>query len=196
MAMAPNNPFENDSTDPFPGTPVQAKSSKSIWLWVLGIVTALGLLSVMACCGGGYWAINKTMQVLADDLSGKLIGNAVVEEHIGEIKSVSGDLGSTFTEIKAHAEAGEVGQPPLVFSIEGSNGSGKLQIRNDADGSPEEVKLVMEDGSEYPIDIGTPLLETGPDGVSELEEFSEIDIDLGESVETLPTAESQESDLP
>ncbi|MGB7346289.1 MAG: hypothetical protein WBD20_18875 [Pirellulaceae bacterium] len=192
MSMAPNNPFENNQQDSFPGTSVQPKKGKNVWLIVLAIVGGLGLLSVMVCCGVGYWGYSKGTQMVADELQGQLTGNAVIEEHIGEINSVSMNLSAVIEEAKKQQEAGDQGAPPsMVFDIEGSKGSGRILMNNEPGGQPSEVELVMADGSRHTIPLDSPLFQPGDPGMPEPEDFENIEIDMGEPTETLEPATVQ-----
>lgn len=183
MSTGPNNPFETNQQDPLPGTPVQPKKGKSVWLWVLGIVGGLGLLGLIVCCGGAYWGYNKSTQMVADELKGKLAGNAVIEEQIGEISTVAVNLSAVIEEAKKQQEAGGEGAPPsLVFDIEGSKGSGRILMKEDP-GQSSEVDLVMSDGSRFTIPLDSPLFQAGDAVMAEPEEFDEMDIDLGEPTE-------------
>ncbi|QDT13881.1 hypothetical protein [Planctomycetes bacterium K23_9] len=185
MSMAPNNPFESNQPGSSNGGPVQPKKTNT-WLWVFGIIGGLGLLAVMVCCGVGYYGYSKGTQMVADEMKGQLAGNAVIEENIGEINSMSMNLSAVIEEAKKQQEAGNDGAPPsMVFDIEGSKGSGRILMKNEPGGQPNEVELVMADGSRHTIPLESPLFQAEP------EEFDDMDIDLGEPAETLEPATVQ-----
>jgi hypothetical protein len=183
MSMAPNNPFENNQQDPLPGTPVRPNQGKSVWLWVLAIVGGLGLLAVIVCCGLGYYGYSAGTAMVAEEIKGQLTGHPTIEEHIGEISSVSMNLGAVIEEAKKQQEAGDQGAPPsMVFDIEGSKGSGRILMRQQAGGQTDEVELVMADGTRHTIALDSPLFQP------ETEDFDDLDIDLGEPTESLEPA--------
>ena len=160
MSMPQDNPFKKTDDPIYVDAPPQ-KSSKKGCLIGCGIAGFLGLL---VCCGGAAYfgikgpaliadAVNTAM---AEQLQGKLSGDPSVQQQIGEIQSLEFDFTKMIEAAQKASEAGE--EPPLAFRIQGSAGSGMVYIVQDKS-VPNGVgiksgKLVMDDGTEYPLDAG------------------------------------------
>lgn len=173
MSTGPDNTFNNPNDgNQFSGQQAPPKKSNT-WVWVLGVIGVVGLLTVMLCCGGLYFAYQKGTQVLGEQLKPELEGNAVIVEHIGEIESLQMNLTDLVAEVQKHQEENRSGDPPqLLFDIEGTKGSGKVTMNtNPGSGRPTNVVLITEDGERHEIDLGAPDLDI---------EFEPGDIDMGE----------------
>jgi hypothetical protein len=164
MSMAPNNPFENSQNDQvFGESPAPKKSGKGC---LIGCGIA-GLVCVLLCCGGVLMFGQFISTTLATEYQRQLEGNPVVVEHIGEIDSLDVDWMTTWSKTMEEAEKQQQGQQGsdamLVFNIEGSKGSGQIILVPDEGGGDgpgmNSAKLVMPDGSEYPIATGVEEME-------------------------------------
>ena len=150
MSNNPNNPFDvNQPNQGYAqGGPVQKKSNT--WLWVLGILGALGVVGALVCCGGSFFAYKAGTGMIAEAFKEQLSGNPVIEEHIGTIDSMNLNLSAT-------GEYGQSSPGSMAFDISGSKGSGTILIKQQpgADGQPGigSAELVMPDGSRHSIDI-------------------------------------------
>ena len=150
MSNNPNNPFDDNQPNQgnAQGAPPQKKSN--VWLWVLGIIGVLAVGGAVFCCGGGYFAYRAGTGMMADIFKEQLVGNPVIEEHIGTIESMSMNLGAT-------TENAENSPGSIAFDIGGSKGSGTILIQQQqgADGQPGigSAELILEDGSRHAIDI-------------------------------------------
>ena len=177
MSMAPNNPFDtpNDGNQ-YPNQQAPPPKGSNTWLWVFGILGAIGIVGMMVCCGGMYFAYQQGTQFVGEELKNQLAGNPTIEENIGEIQTVSMNFSDLVAEVQKHQEEGREGPPPqLLYDIEGTKGKGKILLRQDpATGQPVPSELVMEDGTRHEIDIEGGLFQ--PD-------FDPEDIDLGEAAE-------------
>ncbi|NND97995.1 MAG: hypothetical protein HKN47_11765 [Pirellulaceae bacterium] len=184
MSMAPNNPFDNPQQDSLSQQPVKQKKGGSVWVWIFAIVGVLGLVGVMVCCGGGYFAYRQGTAFLADEIKVKLDGNPVIEENIGEIESMSMNFSAVVEEAQKQQEQGNNEAPPsLVFDIEGTKGSGRVLVRQDPSGQPDALELIMSDGTRHKIELESPLFT--PEEF-EVEGFDPTDIDMGEPVDLTP----------
>tara|TARA_R110002049_G_scaffold4601_4_gene31955 strand:+ start:231782 stop:232312 length:531 start_codon:yes stop_codon:yes gene_type:complete len=175
MSNNPNNPFDDNQPNQgyAQGGPPQKKSNT--WLWVLGILGALGLVGALVCCGGTFFAYKAGTGMMAEAFKSQLADNPVIEEHIGTIDSMSMSLGKT-------SEYAESSPGSLAFDISGAKGSGTVLIKQQpgADGQPGigSAELIMSDGSRHAIEI---------DGGSAIID-DDFKIDLGE-----PDAEPAEN---
>ncbi len=189
MATGPNNPFQNTQPGQPLNDPQVPKQGSSVWLWILAIIGGIGLITVIVCCGVGYWGYSKGTQMVADELKSQISDHPVIEEHIGEVQSVQMNLGAVVEEAKKQQESGDQGPPPsMVFDIKGSKGSGRILMRNEPGGQPTSVDLVLDDGSRHTIDLDQPLFQPGDAGVPEPEPLEDFDIDLGEPTDSLEPA--------
>jgi hypothetical protein len=118
------------------GAPPPRKSSK-LWLWLLlglgGIVVA-----GVVCCGAiGMWGMGAVNNLMTKGMQAELGGNPVIQEHIGEIQSVS----VNFAETQKMQGQGQ-GQDAAVMDIKGSKGQGQLLMTPVPGGEPKvELKL-------------------------------------------------------
>ena len=160
MSMPQDNPFKKSDDPIYVDGPPQ-KSSKKGCLIGCGIV---GLIGMLVCCGGvAYFGVRGPAMLeglvnesLAVDLQPKLAADPSVQEQIGEIQTLTFDFTKTIENAQKAAESG--GDPPMAFRIQGSAGSGMVYIVQDkaAKGGLgiKSGTLVMDDGSEYPLDAG------------------------------------------
>lgn len=97
-------------------------------------------------------AVNKA---IASQVRSSLVGEPNIESQIGKIESLEFDFTLTFEEAQKANQTGQ--EPPLVFRIRGSKGSGKILILQDPSGNDQlTIKsgtLIMQDGSEYPLEV-------------------------------------------
>jgi hypothetical protein len=88
-----------------------------------------------------------------------------VQQQIGDIQSLEFDFTKTIENAQKASESGE--EPRMAFRIQGSKGSGVVLIENDpgsADGAGiKSGTLVMDDGTEYPLDMETIRSESATD---------------------------------
>jgi hypothetical protein len=131
------------------GAPPPPRQSKW-WLWLLlGAVGALLLLAV--CCGGvAMWGMSTANSVIGQTLRDEVSDSPVVQEHLGDIESLSVNYTQSGEETQKRG-----GGNVLVVDTKGSKASGKLiveQSRNPQPGSIfSKVDLRMPDGKEYSV---------------------------------------------
>ncbi len=184
MSTTPNDPFGNPPSAG-PGQPHGQASN--VWIWVLGILGVLGVGGALVCCGGGYALYRAGTGVVAEVFKQQLSGNPVIEEHIGEIKSLTMNLTKT-------SQESENSNGGLVFDIEGSKASGAILIRKDNSGGGTDIEsavLILADGSRHDV----PLEHFGD--VEDFEiDLGDVDLgvpdDLGDSDTGVPGLEIQE----
>ena len=181
MATAPNDPFQNSNADPSYGSQNydQQTPKKSNKGCLIGCSIA-GVVGLLLCCGVVGVGAMYGMSAFGEIVKAELDGNPVIVEHIGEIESVDFSFGGTAGAAEDNPGAGNA----LVFDIKGDKGSGQVVIVQDKTGqSPiESAKLVLPDGSELPLDLGS-----GPSDVEAM------DFDLDEMIES---GEVQTNDAP
>jgi len=148
MSNNPHNPF--DDHRPHQGyapSPMEQRKS-NVWLWVLGAIGVLTILVALICCGGGYFAYQASTGFMAELFKDQLVGNPVIEEHIGTIDSMSMNLGKT-------SEYAQGSPGTIAFDISGPKGSGVILIRQESGigGEPGigSAELIMADGSRHPV---------------------------------------------
>jgi hypothetical protein len=145
-----------------PPPPQQQSSSTVIWIVVLVIVLVI-VLPVLAvavlflgCCGLMGFGAFAAFQVPAEAVKQQYANHPVIQEHIGEIQSVSINLGATGQEQQKSADDGGAtpGSTLMVFDIRGSKGSGQI-IAEQQPGDPpgqafSKATLRMPQG-EFPL---------------------------------------------
>lgn len=143
-----------DSPNPYAaqmGTPPPKRSL--LWLWIL--LGVAGVL-VLICCGcmglayfGGGKAMNATMDLVGREIRPSLEADPVIQEHIGEIQSLSGDFGATIQESQKSGNQGE-----MVFNIRGTKGEGVVIGKPDQEAKRlEDGRLRMSTGEEFPLTV-------------------------------------------
>lgn len=139
-----NDPGDNQFMDDSRRSP--RRSSTNWPLIIFGIVAAGGLLMIVLCCGGGWFAFRFGMGVLTEEVRAELDDNAVIQEHIGAIQTLSMDY------TKSTAAAGD---DVFVFRIEGDKGSGYVTVESvtNAEGTEEVAggSLKLDTGETFPL---------------------------------------------
>jgi len=190
MSQAPNNPFDNP-----PEHEQQRQSGSNTWLWVLGILGGLFLLTALICCGAIYFGSQRIGGFIAETAVEEFRDDPVIQEHIGEITSSNVNFGEA---IKQASEEGDSGS--MVFDVSGDKGSGKIIIRTDNQNQNSAV-LQMDDGTEYDLDLpqslgggadaATDAQETPPTGETEATEETEA---TGETEAGDPAEDAADAD--
>ena len=168
----PNNPFDNQNASN------QPKKSNT-WLWVLGIVGGVFLIGAIICCGLVYFAASKGSEFVAEAVIEEVRDNPVILENIGEVTESSANLSEAWAE-----STKEENIATLVIDVKGDKGSGKIYHSTNNATQELSVKLVMDDGSEFPIEMTDEYDE-------ELDELGDA-LDGLEEMEATDNAESLE----
>lgn len=121
------------------------------WLWLLGGLGCAGVL-LLLCCGGMTWfGYSFGTQVLAEALKQEVAGNAVVEEHLGEIRQIKANLMESGSEKRARNSSGNV----IVMDAEGAKGNGKFIVESSPSPTPgnffTKIELRLPDGKTVQI---------------------------------------------
>jgi len=160
MSMNQTDPFQATPTNPEYAEAPPQKSSNRGCLIGCGVAALVGLL---ICCGGvAYFAVrgpaflaNVVNEAMGAQIRQQLATEPSIQQRIGEIQSLEFDMTQTVENAQQASEAGE--EPKMVFRIVGSNGSGIVLIEHDPAGPDgagiKSGTLVMDDGTEYPLDI-------------------------------------------
>ena len=113
-----------------PGYPPREQSSSTtIWIIVLVLVLVIGLpillvaVMFLGCCGlmgvGAYSAFQMTGEMAKQQYA----ADPVMQQHIGEIQSITPNFTATSEEQQKQTT---VGTNVIVFDVSGSKGSGQL----------------------------------------------------------------------
>src|SRR5688572_5449554 len=118
----------SQSYTPDPSPQRDQSSSTIIWIIVLVLVLVIGvpilLVAVMllGCCGLGIGAYSAAQ--MTGEMARQQYGNhPVIQEHIGDIQSISPNFAATSEEQQKPASAGT---SVIVFDVSGPKGSGQL----------------------------------------------------------------------
>jgi hypothetical protein len=115
----------------YPGSfpPQQQSSSTIIWVVVLILLLVIGLpillvaLVFVGCCGLIGVGTTFALQMPADMAKQQFGNDPVIQQHIGQLQSVSLNLTGTSEEQQKQTTAGT---NVMVFDVRGSKGSGQL----------------------------------------------------------------------
>lgn len=136
------NPYSTSSS--FGPQQPPPKKSKA-WLWILVGVGLAGVLGLVCCGGLGLWGFSLGTQVLGDELKKAVAGNADVQQHLGDVESVSMNIMATGEEGPKRP-----GRQVLVFDAKGSTGSGKFIVEQSRNPQPgdmfEKIDLKLPSG--------------------------------------------------
>ena len=164
MSLGPQQPYAS----PTPGSfgPEPAKKGWSMGC-IFGIIAAVvigggGLL----CCGGGTGLFFFGLNTLNAQMEKELKANAVVAEHLGEVKKITYNMQAT-------GERHTPGSNKFVFDVEGTKGKGQVDVQCSQDlrimsgtlktPAGTEVQLVPGGGSPFGAP-GVPGMPGGPPG--------------------------------
>ena len=137
---------------PYAGGPQQPAPKKGPnWLLIVGIVVgvlALGGAALgVCCCGGGWAAFGGALQMNADAVAKAVRDNPVVQEHVGDITSITLNFEETAT-------ASEEAPERFAYDVKGSKGSGLLVVENNNDINAMEIyygELILPNGEVYDL---------------------------------------------
>ncbi|KHL55144.1 hypothetical protein [Xanthomonas cannabis] len=133
---------------------------------------AIGLIGILACASvfgvvvlaAGLWLVGTGWSMFADQVRTALQEDAVVQEHIGQIRSMRVDLLRT-----GMAAEGE----EFVFDVEGDRGAGRVAATWASAGADQEILseglLTLRDGTEYTLPAAATTDVEIPDTPSEMD---------------------------
>ncbi len=113
--------------EPYP--PRQQSSSAVFWIVILVLVLVIGVpillvaLILLGCCGILGLGAATAFQVPANAARQQFGSHPVIQEHIGEIQSISMNAAASGEEQQRPAAAGK---NVIVFDVSGPKGSGQL----------------------------------------------------------------------
>ena len=126
----------------------QPQKKKSALPMVFIVLGGLGLLAVVACCGGGIWMANFGMSIVSAEIANQLEDHPQIQEHVGDIVSLDVDWAKSMA---------EEGDDVFVFDLEGSKASGELivnTVTNEAgDEEIMDATLKLESGEKIPLEL-------------------------------------------
>ncbi|MEX2176560.1 MAG: hypothetical protein WD872_19500 [Pirellulaceae bacterium] len=140
------NPYAGGA---FGQTPPPRRSSK--WPWILGIIGIGGLL-LCGCCGGTtYFFYSFGTGVMTEELKKEVAADPNVEQHLGEIQSLTIDLFASAEEAEKRGSSQQV----LLIKAKGSKGSGEFIVEQSANPQPgamfDKIDLRLPSGEEISI---------------------------------------------
>jgi hypothetical protein len=141
------NPYANP-----PGMMAPPPKKSNWWVWLLGGLGIAGVLFV-GCCGGMiFWGMSQANAVIGDALKQEVAGHPAVEQHLGNIESLSTNYQQTGEETQKRGSGVNV----LVIDAKGSNGN-KAKFIAEQSPSPapgnifQKIDLRLESGEEISI---------------------------------------------
>lgn len=142
----PNNPYAASTQ------PVAPKKSNVLLYVMLGIGGAL--VAICCGCGGmGYFAFQKGIQQAATAVRPQLQADPAVMEHIGNLDTVSVDMGGLMSEVQKNPQRHQGRN--MAFKVKGDKGQGIVIGRLDQQGAGQarigEGELIMPSGEMFPL---------------------------------------------
>lgn len=128
--------FDMNSPNPYaasPSTPPTAPKKSNVLMYVL---LGVGAVLLVGCCGCGglmWWGGNQAFNLVASTVKPSLQADPVVQEHVGEIESLSMNIMATGQEAETNKQP--QGQERIVFDVKGSKGSGQIVGKVEPDGA-------------------------------------------------------------
>jgi hypothetical protein len=143
--------FDPSTTNPYAAsTPPTAPKKSNVLLYVLGGIGALFLILCIGCIATVIYGGGAAMNLVGEQLKPSLSADPVVQQHIGDIKTLSMDFGASTMETQRSQEKG--GPQRMVFTVEGSKGKGTIT------GTPLQgqnrltnAELKMSTGETFPL---------------------------------------------
>ncbi len=138
-------PYPQSYNDPHDAPRQAPRSGSRTLLWVLGILAALAVIGVVACCGFGYFGFQFIGSQLANQLRPQLQSSPEIVEHIGEIETMT-------LNPQAMQQADHSGK--MVFDLTGTKGNGQVVVDPEEFGDrsvDEGLVLILPDGRRIPL---------------------------------------------
>ncbi|USI98998.1 hypothetical protein MUG10_12845 [Xanthomonas prunicola] len=148
--------------------PAAKKSLSGVAIGLIGVVTCVVLFGMLVL-GALIWLMAIGWSLFADQARSALQADAVVQEHIGQIRDMRVDLYRTSL---------TPGSDEFVFDVEGDRGTGRVHATWISDGAEREILstgvLTLRDGTEYTlpaeadVDADESDMETDADGQTDI----------------------------
>lgn len=186
MSQTPNNPFDTQPNQfgHHQQSPKASGGGKT-WLWVLGILAGMFLLSALVCCGVIWYGTNELAKFGGEAVVEKYGNDPAVLERIGDIQSSKMILTEMASESNKDDEI-----IALVVEVEGSKGSGKIIERTNTITDEETAVLILSDGTEYALEaVADEDMQDIESALEEFEDFESMDENLDQSADGAAAAE-------
>ncbi len=145
MAQYPPD-FNSGSPQNF-GSQTAVPAPRSRTPLILGIVAGIAAVAMLFCCGGGFLVMRFGLDVMAVEVQDDLAARPEMQEHIGEIESL------TFNMVRSGAHHDD---ETFVYDVVGSKGKGFVTVKQQTADDGSEVivsaELTLSDGRKIPID--------------------------------------------
>ncbi|WP_434989240.1 hypothetical protein [Xanthomonas melonis] len=152
-----------------PATPAGKKPLSGVAIGLIGILACASVFGVVVLAAA-LWLVNTGWSMFAEQARAALQEDAVVQEHIGQIRSMRVDLVRT-----GLAPGGE----EFVFDVEGDRGAGRVKATWVSAGADQEILsdgvLTLRDGTEYTLPAAETAEEATPDADADAEPEPEMD---------------------
>lgn len=133
-----------DAGQMYGSQPPPRKSSK-VWLWLLLGLGGLGVAALVCCGAVGIWGMGALNNVMTQAMQEELGGNPIIQQHIGQIESVSINIGAT-----QKLQQGGGNDGAAVMDIRGDKGSGQLIILQ-RPGQQPTIDLKLPSGETFNV---------------------------------------------
>ncbi|MCL1530407.1 hypothetical protein M3O57_08570 [Xanthomonas nasturtii] len=157
--------------------PMVKKPLSGVAIGLIGVATCVVLWGMLVL-GALVWLMATGWSLFADQARSALQADAVVQEHIGQIRDMRVDLYRT-----GLAPGGD----EFVFNVEGDRGSGRVHASWVSAGAEREILstgvLTLRDGTEYTLPAEDDLDESQMD--TDTDTDTDIKTESAESVEPL-----------
>ncbi|MCC4621028.1 hypothetical protein LL965_13360 [Xanthomonas cassavae CFBP 4642] len=163
-----------------PAAPAARKPLSGVAIGLIGILACASLFGVVVLAAA-MWLVDTGWSVFTGQARSALQDDAVVQEHIGQIRSMRVDLLRT-----GMAPGGE----EFVFDVEGDRGAGRVKATWVSAGADQEILsdgvLTLRDGTESTL----PAAETAEEATldADAETDPEMDIETATEMETVTDA--------
>ena len=112
------------------GSPPAKRSSCGCWL--LATVLVLVVLSLLVCCGGGYFVTRFGLNMVTSEIEDQLRDNPQLRDKIGDVQSFEMDWVRSFRDQQ---------NDTFVYRVKGTKGQGEITVRHVTNDAGEEEIL-------------------------------------------------------
>jgi hypothetical protein len=89
--------------------------------WLLATVLVVLALSLLVCCGGGYFVTRFGMSMLTSEIEDQLRDNPLLRDKIGDVQSFEMDWVRSFRDQQ---------DDTFVYRVKGTKGEGEVTVRH------------------------------------------------------------------
>ncbi len=156
---------------------VAPKSLTSVAIGLIGVATCVVLMAMLVF-GALIWLMSTGWSLFADQARSALQADALVQEHIGQIRDMRVDLYRTSL---------APGSDEFVFDVQGDRGTGRVHATWVSDGAEREILstgvLTLRDGTEYTLPAETDLEESEMDTDTDTDTDTDFKTESANSLE-------------